>query len=55
MAAHAHEQLAVNEWRIEIEDSSWITASKNGVYFQVIMNGRKGGPTFVELVVADRD
>ena len=37
------------------EDPSWITASKKGVYFQVIMDGRKRGPTFVELVVSDRD
>ena len=55
VAAHYHEQLAAHGWSIELEDPSWITASKNGVYFQVIMNGRKRGPTFVELVVSDRD
>jgi hypothetical protein len=55
VAAHYHQQLAANDWRIEFEDPSWITATKNGVYFQVIMDGRKGGPTFVELVVSDRD
>ena len=55
VVAHYHQQLTAHGWRIQERDSSWLTASRNGVYFQVIPDRRKGGPTFVELVVSDRD